>query len=129
MYKSILAFPLIYLAFGWPIAPIVTLYYDQGLFGLSLPGWGQILPIVFLRSLLILFACLPILILWQSPPRRLFWVLGLTLFMLVGGYNMLQAYWMPPILRVTHSLELLAAELVYAGILVALFRLPNAEKK
>ncbi len=126
---AILAFPLIYLAFGRLIAPIVMPYYEQGLFGLSLPGWGQILPIVLVRSLLFLLACLPVLILWQASPRRLFWVLGLTLFLLVGGLNMLQAYWMPAVLRITHSLEILADELVYTGILVILFKLPNAKEK
>ena len=126
---AILAFPLIYLAFGRLIAPIVTPYYEQGLFGLSLPGWDQILPILFVRSLLFLITCLPVLILWQASPRRLFWVLGLTLFLLVGGLNMLQAYWMPAVLRITHSLEILADELFYAGILVVLFKLPNAKEK
>lgn len=39
---ALLAFPLVYLAFGRLIAPIVMPYYEQGLFGLSLPGWNQI---------------------------------------------------------------------------------------
>ena len=129
MLAAILAFPLIYLAFGRLIAPIVTPYYEQGLFGLSLPGWDQILPILFVRSLLFLIACLPVLILWQASPRRLFWVLGLTLFLLVGGLSMLQAYWMPTTLRLVHSLEILADELVYAGVLVALFSVPKAAQK
>ena len=116
-----LAFPVIYLTFGRLIAPLVMDYYEQGLFGLSLPGWGQILPLVAVRSLLFLLACLPVLILWQGSSRRLFWVLGLNLFLLVGGLNMLQAYWMPTNLRIIHSLEILADELVYTGILVLLF--------
>jgi hypothetical protein len=37
---------------------------------------------------------------------------------------MLQAYWLPAELRLIHSLEILADELVYAGILVGLFKLP-----
>ena len=124
-----LAFPLIYLAFGRLIAPLVLDYYEQGLFGLSLPGWGQILPLVAVRSLLFLIACLPVLVLWQAEPRRLFWVLGLNLFLLVGGLNMLQAYWMPTNLRIIHSLEILADELVYTGVLVALFCWPNTAKE
>jgi len=126
---AILAFPLIYLAFGRMIAPIVTPYYEQGLFGLSLPGWDQILPVIFMRSLLFMIACLPVLILWTGSPRRLFLVLGPTLFLLVGGLNMLQAYWMPTTLRVVHSLEILADELAYTGILVALFSVPKSIKK
>jgi hypothetical protein len=115
-----LAFPLIYLAFGRLVAPLVMDYYEQGLFGLSLPGWDQILPLVAVRSLLFLLACLPVLVLWNRSPRRLFWVLGLNLFLLVGGLNMLQAYWMPASLRIIHSLEILADEMIYAGVLVLL---------
>lgn len=117
-----LAFPMIYLAFGRLIAPLVLDYYQQGLFGLALPGWGQILPLVAIRSLLFLIACLPVLVLWNGTPRRLLWVLGLNLFLLVGGLNMLQAYWMPSNLRLIHSLEILADELVYTAALILLFK-------
>jgi len=58
----------------------------------------------------------------------MFWVLGLTLFLLVGGLNMLQAYWMPNVLRVTHSIEILADELVYVGVLVGLLSMPNKKE-
>jgi hypothetical protein len=34
---------------------------------------------------------------------------------------MFQAYWMPASLRLVHSLEILADELVYSAVLVALF--------
>ena len=110
---AFLAFPLIYLAFGRLIAPLVIDYYQQGLFGLSLPDWNQILPILFVRSFLFLIACLPVLIAWNGSNRGLFLTLGLTLFLLVGGLSMLQAYWMPATLRVVHSLEILADEMVY----------------
>ena len=126
---ALLAFPLVYLSFGRLIAPFVMEFYEQGLFGLSLPAWDQILPILFLRSLLFLLACLPVLILLQASPRRMFWVLGLTLFLLVGGLSMLQAYWLPAELRLIHSLEILADELVYAGILVVLFKQPATVKR
>lgn len=116
-----LAFPLIYLAFGRLISPIVLDYYQQGLFGLTLPNWGQILPLVALRSLLFLVVCLPILVLWEGSATRLFLVLGLNLFLLVGGLNMMQAYWLPNILRQIHSLEILADELVYTAVLILLF--------
>lgn len=121
---ALLAFPLVYLLFGRLIAPLVMPFYEQGLFGLTLPTWSQILPVLLLRSLLFLLACLPVLILLQASPRRMFWVLGLTLFLLVGGLSMLQAYWLPAELRLIHSLEILADELVYAGVLVVLFKLP-----
>jgi len=121
LLAAVFAFPLIYLAFGRLIAPLVIDYYEQGLFGLSLPGWDQILPIVAMRSILFLIACLPLLIAWQASTCRLFLTLGITLFLLVGGLNMFQAYWMPANLRIIHSLEILAGELVYSAILVVLF--------
>lgn len=126
---ALLAFPLIYLTFGRLIAPLVVDYYEQGLFGLSLPGWNQILPILLIRSFLFLIACLPILIAWQSSNRSLFLTLGISLFLLVGGLSMLQAYWMPAQLRVIHSLEILVDEMVYSAVLVALFVGPIASKK
>lgn len=126
---AFLAFPLIYLAFGRVIAPLVIDYYKQGLFGLSLPDWSQILPILFLRSFLFLIACLPILIAWQASNRSLFLSLGLALFLFVGGLSMLQAYWMPTTLRAIHTLEILVDELVYSAVLVALFVGPIALKK
>jgi hypothetical protein len=48
----------------------------------------------------------------------LFGVLGLALFVFVGGVAMLQAHWFPPIIRTVHSLEIFADEMVYASILV-----------
>ena len=121
MLLAILAFPLIYLAFGRLISPLVIDYYEQGQFGLSLPDWNQILPILFIRSFLFLMACLPVLIAWNGSNRGLVLSLGLTLFLLVGGLSMLQAYWMPATLRVVHSFEILADEMVYSAFLVALF--------
>ena len=126
---AFLAFPLIYLALGRLIAPLVINTYQQGLFGLSLPDWNQLLPIVFVRSFLFLMACLPVLITWKGTSRGLFLTLGLTLFLLVGGLSMPQAYWMPMTLRVVHSLEILADEMVYTGILVILFARPSELEK
>lgn len=117
---AFLAFPLAYTLFGRLISPIVLPYYLQGTNELALPGWDQMLPVLALRSLLFLLACLPVLITWGSSNRRLFLTLGLTLFLLVGGVSMLYAYWLPPVLRVTHGLEIFADEIVYAAALVFL---------
>lgn len=122
---ALLAFPLAYLAFGRLIAPLVVDAYQQGLYGLELPSWSQILAVQPLRSLLFLLACLPVLTLWRGPKRSLFLTLGLVLFLLVGGLNMLQAYWLPGSLRLIHSLEILADELVYTAALVVLFYRPQ----
>jgi hypothetical protein len=129
LLAALLAFPLIYLAFGSLVVPFVVDFYRQGTSQLALPGWDEILPVLSLRSLFFLLACLPVFIVWQESNCRLFVTLGLALFMMVGGLNMLQAYWFPPLLRVAHSLEILADEVIYTGVLVVLLakRVPQSE--
>ena len=122
-----LAFPLAYLVFGSLIAPIVMPYYQQGADQLRLPGWDQILPVLALRSLLFLLVCLPIIISWQLSSRGLFLAMGLALFILVGGIGMLEAYWLVPVLRVTHTLEIFADEMVYAAALTLLLARPMTQ--
>lgn len=117
---AFLAFPVIYYFFGRLISPIVLPYYLEGAGNLTLPGWNQLLPVLALRSLLFLLACLPILITWRLSYGRLFLALGLALFLLVGGISMMYVYWLAPVLRVTHSLEIFADELFYAGALILL---------
>ena len=114
------AFPIIYLVFGWLVQPFVIEFYREQMAGLTLPGWGQILPVQGLRSLLFLLACIPVALLWRGSRRGLFWHLGGALFAFVGGLYMLQAYWYPITLRVAHSLEILADSMLYAGVLTAL---------
>jgi hypothetical protein len=80
----------------------------------------------FLRSLLFLLACLPVLIAWQKSRRSLLLSLGWALFVLVGLLNLLQAIWLPATLRLVHTLEILADSFVYAWVLVMLFRRGDA---
>jgi len=124
----IVAFPAIYLFFGYLVAPFVADYYRQQLFGLSLPGWGQIITAQLLRSPLFLLACLPVLIAWLRSNRELVIVLGWALFVLVGLLAMIPAYWMPLGLRLIHSMEILADSFVYAWMFVFLLspRAPTA---
>lgn len=120
LFAAFLAFPMTYFIFGNLIAPIVLPYYLQGSNELALPAWDQILPVIAIRSLFFLLVCLPILIVWKLSSRRLFLTLGLALFILVGGVAMMQAYWLPTVLRVTHGLEIFADEMVYTGALILL---------
>ena len=125
--SAFMAFPLAYYLFGSLIAPIVLPYYQQGVSELALPGWNQILPVLAIRSVLFLLACLPIIIAWNLPKRSLFVTLGIALFILVGGISMLEAYWLLPVLRVTHTLEIFADEMVYAGTLTLLLGRPMTQ--
>ena len=119
------AFMPIYIVFGLLVTPFTEEYYQQNMYGLQMAGWEQILPVLFVRSLLFLLACLPVLIAWQKSKRSLFLNLGFALFVLVGFLYMLAAYWMPLSVRMPHSVEILADEFVYAGVLVALLARDN----
>lgn len=114
------AFIPIYILFGSLVYPITGEYYRQEMLGLRAAEWDQILPVLFVRSILFVLACLPIIVTWRGTRRSLFLSLGFALFVLVGLLYMLAAYWMPPMVRVPHSLEIMADSFVYAGVLVAL---------
>lgn len=87
------------------------------MFGLEIPSLDKFLTILFIRSVLFLVACLPVLIAWQSSKLNLLWRLGLALFYLVGFQSLLMATWMPWALRLPHMIEILFDEFVYAGAL------------
>lgn len=114
------AFMPIYVVFGLLVAPITQRYYTQGMFGLRAAGWSQILPILFVRSVLFFAACLPVIVTWRKSGRSLFLSLGSALFILVGLLYMISAYWMPAAVRLPHSIEILADSFVYAWVLTAL---------
>jgi hypothetical protein len=114
------AFMPIYFVFGLMVVPFTGEYYRQSMFGLTMPTLDQILPILFVRSVLFLLACLPILIMWQKSALSLFWRLGFALYVLVGFIYMLISTWLPLYVRFPHALEILADEFVYAGVLVLL---------
>jgi peptidoglycan biosynthesis protein MviN/MurJ (putative lipid II flippase) len=110
------------------------------MYELTIPTWGQIIPLQLARSGLFLITCLPFAI-WQrsaqkphdgSELRRLrvkLWLaLGLALFILTAFMAVITAYWFPWQLRLFHGLELLATALLYAGVFVRLF-LPQSESK
>jgi hypothetical protein len=119
----------IYFVFGLMVLPFTGEYYRQSMFGLAMPTIDQLLPILFVRSILFFLACLPILMLWQKSNWSLFWRLGLALFILVGFVYMLISTWLPLYVRIPHTLEMLADEFVYAGVLTVLFAKGNAPDK
>jgi hypothetical protein len=110
----------IYLFFGSLVAPITAGYFQQSMYGLRQPDQDEIVVVLFVRSMLFLLACLPIVIVWQRSTQSLFLRLGFALFVLVGFLYMLGAYYMPLAVRIPHTLEILADSFVYAGVLVAL---------
>jgi hypothetical protein len=114
------AFMPIYLFFGQMVVPFTYDYYLQQMAGLTAPAWGQILPVLLLRSLLFLAASLPVLVTWGRSRLSLVLSLGFALFLLVGGLGLVGGYWLPLEVRLFHGVEILADSLVYAWVLVLL---------
>jgi hypothetical protein len=125
MSAALLAFPVVYFFFGTPVGMIVGKYYRSHDFGLQMPSsLGVLIGVQILRSLISLFAALPILAGWQGSRRRFAWTFGLSLFVVSGLYGLIQAYWMPGTLRSIHSVELLLDSLAYGWLLAALLWSP-----
>ena len=121
---AIVAFPVVYLAFGMMVGPFVVDAYRNQAHGLTLPGWGQIIPTQFLRSTLFLVASVPVIAFWGGSRRRLALSLGLATFTFVGLFGMLQAFWLPTAMRLVHGAEIAADSFVYATLLVWLLARP-----
>lgn len=117
---AILAFPLIYFTFGAMVAPLVVPAYRAGIAGLVLPPLSTIMPIQLVRSTFFLLASLPFLIMWKGKRGSLIFALGLAHCYLVGLFGLLQASFLPQVLRIAHSLEIAADSFVYAAVLVFL---------
>ena len=62
----------------------------------------------------------PVLIAWSGSRLRLAILLGFALFVLVGLFHLIQAYWLPSSLRLVHGVEILSDSLLYAAVLVLL---------
>jgi hypothetical protein len=114
------AFVPIYLFFGRLVVPFTYDYYQHQMAGLTAPGWGQILPVLFLRSLLFMAASLPVLVTWGRSRRSLVLSLGFAMFVMVGGMGLVGGYWLPLKVRLFHGVEILADSLVYAWVVVLL---------
>ena len=110
----------IYYFFGLLVAPFTKQYYQHSMYGLKLPGLEPMLTILFVRSILFLLACVPVIVMWQKSMKTLILSLGFTLFLLVGFLNMIAANYLPLSVRVPHILEILADSLVYTSALVLL---------
>ncbi len=121
------SFMPIYYGFGLLVVPFVGDYYEQGAFGLAVPPLATLLTVLLVRSVLFLVACLPVIVTWQGTKRTLWVSLGFALFVLVGLLYLLAGNWLPPTMRLIHSLEILADSFVHAGVLVWLLGRSTAQ--
>lgn len=119
-------FPVIYFVFGLCVAPIVIPYYQAGVAGLHIPPLPSILQTQLLRSAVFLASSLPLIALWKGSRRELWLTLGLAHSVTVGIFGLVQATFMPGVLRVVHSVEIAADSFAYAGLLVLLFRIAGS---
>lgn len=114
----LLAYPVTYIVFGLLVQPFIKKFYIAGQYELTIPTWGQLIPLQLTRSVLLLLASAPIMVWWQSSPRKVWLALGSSIFILTAFMAVITAYWFPWQLRLFHGLELLADALVYTGVLV-----------
>lgn len=115
-----LVFVPIYLLFGSLVVPFTGEYFRQQMYGLTMPSQTEVIKVLVIRSVLFLLACLPIIITWQKSKPSLILSLGFSLFMLVGFLYNLGAHYIPVVIRIPHTLEILADSFVHAGLLVIL---------
>ncbi len=122
------AFPVIYIAFGMCVGPFVVPEYLKGTAGLKLPTMATILKTQFtIRSPLFLLSSLPIIALWTGSRKHLLIAFGIAEAMMVGVHGLAEAYWLPTLLRVLHSIEITFDSFAYVAVLVWLFA-PKAKK-
>lgn len=117
---ALLAYPVTYFIFGLLVQPLVMDYYLEGMYELSAPTWGQLIPLQLARSALFLLVCLPVIFSWRGSRRSLWLSLGTSFFLLTAFMAVITAYWFPWQMRLFHGLELLADGFVYSGLLVLL---------
>ena len=124
---AVLAFPVIYFVFGTAISPIAVPYYEELEF-LKIPAMSTLIPILHLRSTLLLLVSLPIIIGWDGSRSKLILGLALGHAAAVGVGGLVQVTFLPEVLRWVHGIEIFADSLVYAWILAVLFAAGTRKK-
>ncbi len=120
LFAAWLAFPVVYFVFGMPVGLLVQHAYREQAFGLRLPGLEVVIAVQLVRSIVFLLVALPVFVAWSGLRRRLNLIFGLSLFIVLGLYGLIQAYWLPWSMRGLHTVEILLDSLVYGWLLVSL---------
>jgi len=116
-----LGWPVVYLIFGMCITPIVVPYYNAGVAGLRIPPMHVVIQTQLIRSVLFLGSTLFFIALWRGSRRGLWLMLGFAHTCTIGLYGIVGATFLPPVLRITHSIEMTCDAFAYTGLLVLLF--------
>jgi hypothetical protein len=123
-----LGWPVVYFFFGMCIAPIVTPYYNAGVAGLRIPAMSVVITMQLIRSVPFLATSIFFVALWKGSRRGLWLTLGLAHTFTIGLYGIVGATFLPPVLRITHSIEITCDSFAYTGLLVLLFTAPAVAK-
>jgi hypothetical protein len=116
-----LAFPVVYFIFGALIGPWVIETYLAEDSQIIIPPIGTILAVQAIRSMFYLVPTLAVIERWTGTRRSLWFSLGWAHWALVGLSGLVVPNdFMPPHVRLIHSLEIGADSFAYAAILVAL---------
>ena len=117
---AVLAFPVVYFAFGIIVSPIVAGYYTEGIAGLVLPSTTLIVGTQVLRGILHVAIIFLVMQIWGRSKRQLVMALTASFFVFVTMYDVVLAYEMPIVLIATHAVEVLADSFVFSWIVVVL---------
>ncbi len=112
----------IYYLIGLLVVPFTKSYYidPSHSLGLVLPQLWAILLMQIPRGLLFLLAVLPLLLYWPGSRMALWLWTGSVIFIQVANAAIFQSYWLPPIVRIPHGLELLTDSFLQAALYVLL---------
>jgi hypothetical protein len=118
---AVLAFPVIYLAFGMLVSgQVVPIYLEEGN-QLQIPAMSTIVVTQLIRGPLYLVVCLPFVLQWRGS-RREFVLRFATGFFLVSSLaGLVSAYWMPSTIRIFHGIELAGDCVAWAALLAWLW--------
>jgi len=123
LIASLLWIP-IYFAFGMVAFPFLTPYYtDPSLgLGLTLPSFGVVIPLQFVRGLIYVLVLLPLIAALRIGRKYLFGVLSLVLYVPGAFIPLLTNLLWPVPLRIIHGIEVLGDFVVFAAVIVALLK-------
>ncbi|HWR16981.1 MAG TPA: hypothetical protein VN577_19285 [Terriglobales bacterium] len=116
-----MSFPVIYFLFGMCVGPFVAPHYMAGVAGLKIPPVDVIIKTQLVRSLFFLAASFPAVLLWTKSRGKFIMAMGLAHAVMVGIFPLMQAGFLPMLLRVLHSIEITADSFAYAAVLGLLF--------
>jgi hypothetical protein len=119
-FAAILSFVVIRMVMGLLVEPFTYPYHAQGAFELSGMPTGLSILLQFVRAMVVVLVCLPVVVLWTRTRTGLLIKTGLALYLLIGGFSMLAAGSLPLMSRVAYSAEILIDSLLFMSALILL---------